>query len=275
MIDLLNRTAALLVDSLTQSMQSLPPWAVLLAHALLIALAALAAYALIADRAALLRSRNRMIARVLEIRLLQDDPLGVLTSFGRVIGGTMVYLQASLKPLLLLLPVVLLWVAQLAGWFEWRPLAPGEAAVVTVVLKPGTNPRGRPAALTVPAGFAVETPAFRSPAGNELAWRIRALQPSRGVLRLGIGDLVEEKDLSAGRSFSRVSPARTGGGLWQRILRPGESPLRTEGVIAEIRIDYPRRPLRILGRDVNWIVVLVASSILFALALKKPFRVEF
>jgi hypothetical protein len=275
MIDSVNRFANAVVSGLTGLVKGLPPSVVLMVHALAIAVIAVAVYALVSNQRVIKARKNRMIARLLEIRLFHEDPIAVLGSFRRVLTGIVAYMGASLKPLLFLIPVVLVWVAHLAGWFEWRPLLPGEASVVTLKLKPGVSPLGQPASLEAPVGFAVETPAFRSLATNEVSWRIRALQAGGGSLRCSAAASTTDKDVVANTALAKVSPKRVGDGFWSRVLWPWEPPLAKDSPFSEIRIDYPRRSLKFFGFEINWLVALLIGSIALALVVKKPFRVEF
>jgi hypothetical protein len=270
-----NRFSNAVVGGLTTLVQGLPPSLVLMVHALAIAVIAVAVYALVSNQRVIKQRKNRMVARLLEIRLFHEDPIAVLGSFGRVLTGILGYMGSSLKPLLFLLPVVLVWVAHLAGWFEWRPLAPGEATVVTLKLKPGVSPVAHPSSLEAPAGFAVETPAFRSLATNEVSWRIRATQPSRGNLHCTAAASTAEKSVVADMALAKVSPRRTDDGFWARVLWPWEPSLGKDSPFAEIRIDYPRRVLKFFGWEINWLVALLIESIALALVVKKPFGVEF
>ena len=83
MIDILNRISEVIVSGITKAFSWLPPIGVLLVHALLMGILALAAYALVSNQAVIKRTKNRLLARVLEIRLFQDDPLAVGQSHER------------------------------------------------------------------------------------------------------------------------------------------------------------------------------------------------
>jgi hypothetical protein len=275
MMEPVNRFANAVVGGLTGLVHWLPPSVVLMVHALAIAVLAVVVYALVSNQRVIKERKNRMIARLLEIRLFHEDPIAVLGSFRRVLSGIVAYMGASLKPLIFLLPVVLVWIAHLAGWFEWRPLVPGEATLVTLKLKPGVSPVAQPASLEAPAGFAVETPAFRSLATNEISWRIRALQTAGGDLHCDAADLHEHKEVVANTALAKVSPKRTSDGFWSQVLYPWEPPLAKDSPFSEIRIDYPRRSLKFFGFEINWLVALLIGSIALALVVKKPFRVEF
>ena len=275
MIDFLHRIAGMVVGGLTRAVAGLSPLFVLLIHALAIAVLVVVVYGLVSDQPRIRRRKNRMIARLLEIRLFQSDPIAVFGSFRRVLIEIAAYIVVSLVPLLVLLPVMVLWIAQLAMWFEWRPLAPGETAVVTVALKQGVSPLAQPAMLETPDAFSVETPAFRSLATNEVSWRIRAQHPGAGAMRCRAAGFTTEKDVVAGAGFARVSPRRDGEGFWTRLLWPAEPALPNDAPVSEIRVAYPDRALRLLGWEVNWLVALLLASIVLALVLRKPFRVEF
>lgn len=276
MIDLVNRTSEVFVTGITRLFGWLPPLGVLLVHSLLIGVLALIAYALVSNQAAIRRTKNRLTARLLEIRLFQDDPLAVLGAFFRVLGGTCVYLKDSLKPMLILLPVVVLWITQLAGYFEWRPLKPGESVEIAATLEKGRDVMNPPAVLHVPPGLKIETPAFRSFKDNEIAWRVLAQQEAAGAVRIeAAGDSVE-KEIAVSTALVQASPKRVKTGFWTKLYYPFEPSLSPGSAFTEVRIhSYPNRQLKVFGWEVHWLIILLAASILFGFALKKPFKVEF
>lgn len=275
MMDGLNRITGAFVGGVNGLLGWASPAAVLLVHSLLIAMLAVAAYALVSNPRTIKATRNRMVARLLEIRLFGDDPISVLGSFGRVVAATGSYLFASVKPLLLILPIAILWIGQLAGSFEWRPLSTGESVVVSMKLKAGMSPLAEPASLQVPAPFIVETPAFRSLDSNEIAWRVKAMRAGKGIMKCSSGSATVEKEITASDALENVSPKRVGEGFWDRVLWPAEKSLPKDGAISEVRVDYPRRSLRFFGFEINWLVALSIASILLALVVRKPFGVEF
>lgn len=275
MMDGLNRFTGALVGGVNGLLGGASPAVVLLVHSLLIAVLTVAVYALVSNQRTIRTTRNRMIARLLEIRLFGDDPISVLGSFRRVLTATGIYIVASLKPLLLLLPIVVLWIGQLSGWFEWRPLEKGESVVVSMKLREGISPVAQPATLQVPGEFVVETPAFRSVHRNEVAWRVKAVQAGGGIMRCSAGDAMVEKEITASASMKKVSPKRVENRFWDRVLFPGEESLAKDSPISEVRVDYPRRSVRFFGHEINWLVAIFLASLAFALVVKRPFGVEF
>ena len=61
-VNVVNRSAAYLVDGLTALLKHAPPLVALLVHALLMALLALAVYALVSNRQRIKRTRDRTLA---------------------------------------------------------------------------------------------------------------------------------------------------------------------------------------------------------------------
>lgn len=273
----LNQITGLIFGSITRLLAALPAWVVLAVHGALMGVLALVIYGLCSNQAAIKRTKNRLMARLLEIRLFQDDPLIVLSSFGRVMTGTASYMKDSLKPLVVMLPIVILWIAQLAGWFAWRPLNIGESAVVKAVLKPDTKLDSQSVVLDVPKGIEVETPAFRSTANSEVLWRVHASGDASGPLTVKAAGSQAEMPIVSGARLAEVAPRKLSpeSGFWDRVLYPMVKPLAADGAFREITIDYPERSLTIGGFEINWLVWLLLVSIIFGFALKKPFGVEF
>jgi len=213
---------------------------------------------------------------VLEIRLFQDDPLAVVGSFFRVLGGTFLYMKDSLMPLFVMLPIVVLWITQLAGWFEWRPLRPGETTIVAVKMEKGTDISSGTPTLIVPAGMTVETEPFRSLKDNEVVWRVKADAPASGEMRIDVAGASIEKEIAVASSgLAQVSPKRLKTGFWEKVYYPYETSLPADKKFSEIRVTYPQGQVKIFGMEMNWLILLLIASIVFGFALKKPFKVEF
>jgi hypothetical protein len=173
---------------------------------------------------------------------------------------------------------VVLWIAQLAGWFEWRPLNIGETVVVKATLKPEIKVAGQPASIEVPQGFEIETQSFHSAADNEVLWRIKANKAASGPMVVKVAGSTAEMPIVAGSRLAEVAPRKLGAAssFWDRLLYPMEKPLAADSAFREITIkDYPERSLMIAGFEVNWLVWLLLVSIILGFVLKKPLGIEF
>ena len=276
MIDVVNRISEFIVTGINRLFGWMPPIGVLLVHGLLMGVLALSVYALVSNQASIKRTKNRLLARVLEIRLFQDDPLAVMGSFFRVLGGTFLYMKDSLMPLVVMLPIVVLWITQLAGFFEWRPLKVGDTTVVAVKMEKGTDISSGAPKLSVPAGMTVETDAFRSLKDNEVVWRVKANGAATGTMKIDVAGESAEKEVAAGGGgLVQVSPKRLKTGFWEKVYYPYEASLPADKKFSEIRVSYPQGQIKIFGMEMNWLIILLIASIVFGFALKKPFKVEF
>jgi hypothetical protein len=141
--------------------------------------------------------------------------------------------------LILALPLAWLCV-QLNSIYGHSPLAVGAAAVVTVQLEHALEPVDAAANLQAPPEIAVESPPVRVFAERQISWRIRALRPVRGELRLVLRGRAIEKTIAAGEPHALLSLRRERS-LWGFLLHPEESRLPA-GDAAWVEVDYPPRP---------------------------------
>ena len=105
---------------------------------------------------ALRRVADRGRAQVLAIKLFKDDPTGMFRSLGQLMKYTGLRLCHSLPPALVMLVPFVLLLTQLARWYEYRPLYPGEKAVVEMPLTEEAWAQSRDVVLQSPAQIQVE-----------------------------------------------------------------------------------------------------------------------
>lgn len=74
-------------------------------------------------------------------------------------------------------------------------------------------------------------------------------------------------------AVTRRSPVRPAGGFLNQLLYPSEVPLPEGSGLTAITIAYPERPFSVAGWDIGWAGVYVALTIVFMLALRRPFGV--
>src|SRR5262245_31820995 len=76
------------------------PWPPLIAASFLAAALLVGLFRISADPGAILRQRNRLIARVLELVLYRHDFRTSLTACGRIVAANLGYLREFVKPML-------------------------------------------------------------------------------------------------------------------------------------------------------------------------------
>jgi hypothetical protein len=211
---------------------------------------------------------------LLELRLFGHDARLVWAAEKRIVRANLVYLKLILKPLVITLPIFAWMLFGLYGWFEFRPLARGEAVVVSAFMAPPATGRMRTPDLTTDPGLQVETPVLRIDQENRCDWRIRALRVGEHRLLFSAGTQRFEQMVAVGPARrSRVS--RSAGSLVPEQAGGGRDARSEAGVIERVEIDYPRARLTILGFEVGWVTVFIVLSVAFSFLLRRPLGVTF
>jgi len=274
MITGINRLGTWLVDQMLQPFQAMSPWPSLLVASLLVTVLALLAFKYLSDQKTLKQCHDRVIARLLEIQLYQDDLMGIFGTFGRLLLGIFQYLGETVKSLAVLaIPMTLLMI-QFGGWFQFRGLKQFETAVVTVKVDERFDLEKVRLDLQASPEIAIETQPFVAAAEHEVLWRIRpqALN-SHAWIQVTVADQTLRKTVHCSDGLSHISSVRVRDGFWRRLSYPVESPLPSGSPVREIRIDYPVRAIPLFRFDINWLVALFGLSLILGLALKRPLRV--
>jgi hypothetical protein len=222
------------------------------------------------DQAAIRRTRRRLQAHLLEIRLYGDDPAIVWQAQKSLLAANARYFLLMLRPAAVLtLPMLALFVV-LDGFYGRRPLNPGETAIVTVQLRRGgTAPH--PIRLDAPDGIAVESPPVRVLGADQVSWRIRAARPVSGELRLTAGpaSLTKSIVVAAERRFVSTRRVRR---FAELVFFPGERPL-PGGEVEWIELGYPAARVRTFGFETHWLVWFLLISMVSALLVRRRLRV--
>jgi hypothetical protein len=248
-----------------------PLWT-LVVFSLLTGILMLWIFGLVSDQDAIRTIRDRIRGNLIGVRLFGDD-LGLLFRLqGRLLRDNVVFLKYALIPILVMIVPVLVIIIQLNLRYGARPLEPGEAALVKVTLRDaGAIDRG--VALEAPAGVAVETPGVRVASLREVAWRVRPAEPGHYRLLVRAGDETVEKELRVGGAWGATSSRRTGKGLLDVLLYPGEPPVPS-GAVVSVEVAYRPLELQLFGWPLNWLVVFFLLSILAGFAFRRVLGVE-
>lgn len=264
----INRVLASVADAMLYPFEALTPLAGLAAVSLLSTVAALLTVRATSDQARLVDVKRAIQACIFEVRLFNDDARAMLRAMGEMLRHNLTYLRLSLVPLLWMIVPFGLFLGQLQFHYGYAGLEPGRAALVKVRLSqsPGPEPT-----LEAPAGIRIETPAVWIPSLHEAVWRITVEWPGDYDLKVRLGEEIFTKSVTSSSRIVRRSPVRVAG-FFNQLLYPAEPPLPGGG-IESITVTYPSRGVRVLGHDVHWLVVFLALSTVFALALRAPLKV--
>jgi hypothetical protein len=195
-----------------------------------------------------------------------------LQAQARVLSSAFRLMILSLPSMgVMMVPVVLVW-AQLALWYQARPLQVGEEAVVTVKLEPGSRSSQSDIQLEPTSAIATMAGPVHVWSKDEVCWNLRASQPGYHRLRFHAGEQTAEKELAVGDGFMRVSKLRPGWHWFDTLRNPWEKPFAADSSIQAIEIDYPNRPGWTSGTD-YWVFYWFILSMAAGFALRRPLGV--
>ena len=272
-MELFNRTLSLATDLVMAPLQRLSPSTSLLLLSTAMGLLFLLVFRLTSNQDAIRKLRRRMAAHLLEFRLFQHS-LGIQWSaLSRMLLANLVYLRYAGRPLLLMLVPLGLVLIHLNPWYGYRPLKPGETALVALKLSgEGDLSKVR---LETGEGLELVGSPLRLPHSGEVNWSIRPRRPGTQVLTFLFEDRQARKEIvTSDRALARVSAVAPSRDFWDVLQHPGEPPLPPDSFAERISVDYPARRIDLLGWETHWLVFLLIVSTLAALAFKRLLRVQ-
>ena len=110
--------------------QSGNPIRLLLWLSFLTAVLVLVVYKFLSSQEAIGKTKDRLKALILEIRLFQEDPVLMGRAVRALLATNLTYLRLNMKPFLIVFVPLLLMLVQMESRFGYRPLLPKESAVV-------------------------------------------------------------------------------------------------------------------------------------------------
>src|SRR5215510_11868914 len=94
------------------------------------------------NQKAIARVKNEIKVHLFEVRLFQDDLLGVLIATGKVLLKNVVYIAHNMLPMVVMLVPMVAILAQLVATYAYAPLPPGSVQIVKASVD--TDADGRP-----------------------------------------------------------------------------------------------------------------------------------
>jgi uncharacterized membrane protein (DUF106 family) len=220
------------------------------------------------------RVKDIIKAHILEIRLYKDSPRIIMRALGRILLKNGLYLRYALVPLLIMIVPVFLILIQLHFRYEYRSIRAGESVLVKAFVKPSAGVNIADVRLEPPDGISVVTGPLHIPQFHEVDWRIKVQNEGHYLLNFRYGDIRVTKELVAVQDMHSIAPKTVAADVNSVFFNPIEKPLPVNSAFFCLQIIYPRRINKFLGIEVNWLVVFFVLSLVFALVLKGPLKVE-
>ncbi len=246
-------------------------WAIVF-FSLLTALWVLVSYRLVSPQARITAAKSRILAHFLGVYLFRDYPRQVLKVQAALFGSIGRYLLYSLPALFLVVPAVVLLFVQLQLRYGWSPPAPGEEVTVNCRWSPaGTGE----IELELPPAVELRGAPVRIRRLRRISWRLVPLAEGAHTLVFRRDGERVEKVLHCGPPPSRLYPLTGPPEFETLLLYPGQDFLKPDSGFERLEVEYPGRTVAAAGLRAHWLVWYFAVTVIFALALKKPLKVDF
>lgn len=251
-------------------------WIDILFWSILGGVVALLVYKHISNQSGIAKAKNDIKVHLMEIRLFQDDLLGVIVATAKILLKNLLYIGHNVMPMIVMFVPMMTILFQLEANYAFDPVEPGSTLTLTVALDDEqTDARGRDIELSLPEGLSLLASSKGRPDGA--VFRIRADQASVEDYELVVSAAGTEeiKRLAVGGGPRKVPYIRTKS--LEGFLYPGEASLAGSSPFSEIRFgidDIPARDLGWLpGGEGGILMVFFLLSIVAGLALKGVFGV--
>jgi uncharacterized membrane protein (DUF106 family) len=224
--------------------------------------------------------KRRIHAGLFEIRLFNDDLRAIMRAQGEILRHVLHYQALALKPMIFILPPLVLVMVQLHQFYGFRGLRPGEEALLTVQLAPESVEQGRRPEVAFAAGaglHASQDPVW-IPSLAQITWRLGVDEWGDWNLAIDIDGVRYEKSLRATEDLVRLSPERPPRTFIDQLEWPSEKPFESDGVVRSMTLGYAEGAVDIFGWEFEWafawMVVFFILTLVVALILRKPMGVE-
>ena len=213
------------------------------------------------------------MAHLLEIPLYKDNIRILLSAQKNMLKFNFKFLLSILKPVLIVIIPMFIFVFQMQKWFSYEPLSTGGSAVFSVMVD-DKNALNK-ISIAPSEGLDIDTPALRIPEDNEVSWRISAEKSGRYNIKINIDNNVLYKNIIvADDKVVRLTPKIILNSGLYKFLYPSNKSLTADTGVQEIAVDYKPRTVDFFGVDMHWLVLFCLLTIVFGLVFKKLLRVR-
>lgn len=263
-----------LFSLLQKPMTVLPAWLSLTVISAVLGVLMLILFKYTSNQAAIGKVRDTIKAQLLAMKLFKDNIPVVLKSEAKILLNVLLLLTHSLRPMLIMIVPITLFLMQLGLWYQFRPLAVGDQTVLTMQLADSDEDFMPPVSLQPSDAAVITAGPIRVPSKRQVFWQIQAAQSGYHTLTFQVADQQAQKQLAVGDGLMSVSITRPGLNVADLILHPAEKPFDKASAVQSIAITYPDRRSKITGTDF-WIISLFVISMAVAFLLKPFFNVKF
>ncbi len=219
-------------------------------------------------------AKQRLKARILEMRIYQDDPVLIVRAFGGTLFSNVRYIGALMRPMAVLIVPIIIVFMQMDERFSRAPLSEGTTTVLSVQLAKDVDPFETPVALAVGQGLVQDSRPVRIGETNTVSWRLRVADPGTHDVTLTTANRSYEFTVVAAESYRMIGRERRASSWVEPLLHPALPAMPARSPFARVAVDYPAASYPFFFWDTHWIVVFLFYSFLAALVLKYIIKFE-
>lgn len=217
------------------------------------------------------RTKKRLQAYLLELRLYGDEPSLLFRAQWDLLRNNVRYILLMMKPALYLAVPTILLLLHLDAVYGKRPLRPGESAVVTMQAAARLAQSSDAPKVSASEGLHIDTAPVRALEIGQFAWRVTAERPGDGVMYIEwLGEQLDKR-VALGAPGSYVSDRLVNGWL-NGLLYPTEDSISSE-YVSWIEVAHPGAEIETGGIHLHWLIWFLVLSIVPGYLLKDRFGV--
>ena len=227
----------------------------------------------VSNARAVRQAKDRLKARILEMRIYQDDPVLILKGFVGTLRYNLGYLRVLLKPMVILLvPLVVIWM-QLDERYSHRPLQAGSRTLLQVQLAEGVDPFEANVTLSTDGGVVADSRQVRIADTREIGWRLRVDRPGTHDVTLSADDQTYTFPIVAEESYQLLGRKRDTTWL-EPLLHPGMPRIPSGSPFSKVELTYAGASYPLFFWHAPWWAVFLVYLSLAAFVLKFVIKFE-
>ncbi len=219
------------------------------------------------------RVKDDIKANMLALKLFKDSITVTLQAQGRAFRGAGGLLFHAIRPLLVVIVPICLIMAQMALWYQARPLLPGEEALVIMQLNGDIDSAWPDVSIASMPAADVTFDRTRAFSNRQIYWRIKACENGLNKIVFQVDNEQVKKEWAIGEGFMRVSLQRPGWHWLDILENPSEKPFGPDSIVQSISVKYPSR-LSLTSGTNWWIAYFFAASMVFGFIFKPFLKVK-
>ena len=242
----------------------------------------LVAYKYLSSPAKIKEAKDKIKANILAIRLYKDFWKVIAGSFFKSLFYVFKYFVLNIGVIIIILPLLAPLFMQMDVRYGMRPFRVGEEIIVKAAF--ARNPNDLDIKLVESENFKAKmSPVFINAFKDdekkkplmEVNWKVEAAAEGAGQIRVQVNGEVFEKSLLIGKHKKALSNKKFRDSSIEHFIYPVEPLFPQNNDLKHIKIKYPGKNVSFAGLEIHWIIYYLVLMLIFVLALRKHFGVEF